>query len=38
MRWTLILERRGACRVLAGKPEGRRPLGNRGMDGRIILK
>jgi hypothetical protein len=31
-------ERRGAHRVLGGKPEGRRPLGRAGMDGRIILK
>ena len=25
-------------RVLVGKPEGRRPLGDLGVDGRIILK
>jgi hypothetical protein len=31
-------ERRGACRALVVKPEGRRPLGNPGVDGRIILK
>jgi hypothetical protein len=31
-------ESRGAYRVLVGKPEGRRPLGRRGVDGRIILK
>jgi hypothetical protein len=31
-------ERRGAYRALVGKPEGRRPLGNPGVDGRIILK
>jgi hypothetical protein len=24
--------------VLVGKPEGKRPLGNLGVDGRIILK
>jgi hypothetical protein len=30
-------ERRGAYRVLVGKPEGRRPLGNTCADGRIIL-
>jgi hypothetical protein len=30
-------ERRGAYRVLVGKPEGRRPLES-GVDGRIILK
>jgi hypothetical protein len=31
-------ERRGAYRVLVGKPEGRRPLGDPGVDGRIILR
>jgi hypothetical protein len=31
-------ERRGACRVLVGKPEGRRILEDAGVDGRIILK
>jgi hypothetical protein len=31
-------ERRGACRVLMGKPEGRTPLGKPGENGRIILK
>jgi hypothetical protein len=31
-------ERRGAYRVLDGKPEGKRPLGWQGVDGRIILK
>jgi hypothetical protein len=31
-------ERRGAYRALVGKPEGRRPLGRPGVDGRIILK
>jgi hypothetical protein len=31
-------ERRGAYRALVGKPEGRRPLGSPGVDGRIILK
>ena len=25
-------------RVLMGKPEGKRPLGNPGVDGRIILR
>jgi len=33
MRWTghvaRMVERRGAYRVLMGKPEGRRPLGRR---------
>ena len=28
----------GECRVLVGKPEGKRPLDRLGMDGRIILK
>jgi hypothetical protein len=27
-----------AYMALVGKPEGRRPLGNPGIDGRIILK
>ena len=31
-------ENRGAYRVLVGKPEGRKHLGDRGVDGRIILK
>ena len=31
-------ERRGACRGLVRKPEGKRPHGRLGMDGRIILK
>jgi hypothetical protein len=31
-------ERRGAYRALVGKPEGVRPLGRPGVDGRIILK
>ena len=31
-------ERRDAYRALEGKPDGRRPLGNTGVDGRIILK
>jgi hypothetical protein len=30
--------RRGAHRVLVGKPEGRNHLEDRGIDGRIILK
>jgi hypothetical protein len=25
-------------RVLVGKPEGKRPMGNPGIDGRIILR
>ena len=29
---------RGVCRVLVGKPEGGRPLGDPGIDGGIILK
>ena len=28
----------GACWVLVGKPEGKRPLGRPGIDGRIILR
>jgi len=31
-------ERRGVYRVLVGKPEGKRLLGNQGVDGRIILR
>ena len=31
-------EKRGVYRVLVGKPEGKRPLGDPGVDGRIILK
>ena len=31
-------EKVGACRVLMVKPEWTRPLGNLGVDGRIILK
>ena len=31
-------DRRGAYRDLVGVPEGKRPLGNLGVDGRMILK
>jgi len=31
-------ESRGAYRILVGKPEGERPLGRPGLNGRIILK
>jgi hypothetical protein len=31
-------ERRGVYRVLVVKPEGKRPLGRPGVDGRIILR
>jgi len=31
-------KRRGVYRVLVGKPEGKRPLGDLGVYGRIILK
>jgi hypothetical protein len=30
--------RRDVYRVLVGKPEGKRPLGDPGVDGRIILR
>jgi hypothetical protein len=30
-------EERGVFKVLVGKPEGKRPLGNPGLDGRVIL-
>jgi hypothetical protein len=31
-------ERRGVYRVLVGKPEGKKHLGDPGVDGRIILR
>jgi hypothetical protein len=31
-------EKRGAYRILVGKPEGRRHLGDPDIDGRVILK
>jgi len=31
-------ERRGVCRILVGKPEGKRPLAIPVIDGRIILR
>jgi hypothetical protein len=31
-------EERGVYSVLVGKPEGKRPLGDPGVDGRIILR
>jgi hypothetical protein len=31
-------ERSGVCRILVGKPEGKTPLGNPGVNGRRILK
>ena len=41
-RWTGHVARmgegRGVHRVLVGKPEGKRPLGNSDVDGRIILR
>jgi len=30
-------EKRSAYKVLVGKPEGKRPLGDSGVDGKIIL-
>jgi hypothetical protein len=42
MRWSghvaLMGERRSVYRVLGGNPEGKRPLRNAGVDGRIILR
>jgi len=42
MRWAghvaCMGERRGVYRVLVGEPEGKRPLGDPGVDGRIILR
>jgi len=32
-----MVERRGVYRVVVGKPEGKRPLGRPGVDGRIIM-
>jgi hypothetical protein len=31
-------EKRGLYRVLVGKPEGKTPLGDPGVDGKIILR
>jgi hypothetical protein len=31
-------ERKGVYMVLVGKPEGKRPIGDPGVDGRIILR
>jgi hypothetical protein len=33
-----MAEKRGAYRILVGRPEGRRPFGRPRLDGRIILK
>jgi len=42
MRWAGHVARmrqgRGVYRVLVGKPEGKRPLGDADADGRIILR
>jgi hypothetical protein len=42
MRWAEQVarmgEERGVHRVLVGKPEGKRPLGNPDVDGTIILR
>jgi len=42
MRWAghvaCMEEKRGAYRVLVGKPEGKRPLEKTRLDGRIILR
>jgi len=42
MRWAgqvvRMGEKRGAYRVLVGKPEGKRQLGDPGVDGRMILR
>jgi len=42
MRWAghvaRIGERGGVYRVLVGKPGGKRPLRNTGIDGRMILR
>ena len=31
-------KRRGACRILVGKPEGKRELGDPGVYGRMTLR
>jgi hypothetical protein len=31
-------EGRGAYRVLVGKPEGKRPLGDLGINGKIVVR
>jgi len=33
-----VNDRRGVCRVLVGKPDGKGPLEDLGIDGRVILK
>jgi len=42
MRWAghvaRMGEKRGVNRVLVGKPEGKRPLGDPDVDGRLILR
>ena len=42
MRWvahvTRMGERKGVYRVSVGKPEGKKHLGEPGVDGRIILR
>ena len=42
MRWAWHVARmgedRGVHRVLVGKPEGKRPLGDQDVDGRIIIR
>jgi len=40
MRWTCSTygERSGVYRVLVGKPEGKKPLGNPGVHEKIILR
>jgi len=36
--WRIWGRGRGVHRVLVGKPEGKRPLGDPDVDGRIILR
>jgi hypothetical protein len=38
MRYNTYGERRGAYRRLVGIPDGKRPLGRKDVDGRIILQ
>jgi hypothetical protein len=41
MRWAghdTLREKRNACTIFMGNPEGKRPLGRHRLSGRIILK
>ena len=36
--WHVFMERKVVHKVLVGKPEGKNPLGDQDVDGRIILR